>query len=200
MKDAVATMGTILDGQDVPERDAVHVAVISAIAGNVLGPGDDVYYDKGVVYKRKPNGPLCVGIVDPFLDRRVAKGQKVWLFLYPRTITGLSHVWEHPAFPNATPAGYHEDKTYAPPNAKLVSEQWLKHFAETSDCPGYHALMDRLEKLADDYNVDGWGDDDYMHFSGVDAHGEIPDEVYAHAEIVLGKKIKLRPKYFSCSC
>lgn len=44
MKDAVATMGTILDGQDVPDRDAVHVAVISTIAGDTLGPGDDVYF------------------------------------------------------------------------------------------------------------------------------------------------------------
>lgn len=199
MKDAVATMGTVLTGLDVPERDAVHVAVIAVEAGEMLWPGHDVYHEEGRIFFYSDGPQTAVGIVDPFLKGRVKKGEKVWLYLYPRTITGLNHVWTHPAFPDkASPAPVND--IYAPPASKLDSVAWIQKFADEADCPGYYAVMEKLEALADGRNLGGWGDDEYMHFNDMDAHGEIPDELYDHAEKVLGKKIKIRPKYFSCSC
>ena len=37
-----------------------------------------------------------IGIVDPFLKVNVKKGQKFWLFLNPKTTTGMKHHWSHP--------------------------------------------------------------------------------------------------------
>lgn len=188
MKDAVATMGTILTDEE--GRDAVHIAVIAVVAQQRLYPGQNI--DKN----GSTDGEL-IGIVDPFLKERISIGQKFWLFLYPRTITSLRHVWEHPAFPK---------EEVAP--AKIVdieaSKRWLRKFIDTNDCPGYDTLInaavgDHDKNREDDYTSSS-NDGEYLHFNGLDAHGEIPDEFWDHVEAVTGRKCPLRPKYFSCSC
>lgn len=101
MSDALATLGTIID--DTAKRDAIHIAVIPAIAGENLYPGEHIFVGKssGHAYGASdvdPNMPRH-GIVDPYLTVPIAKGERFWLFLYPRTITSLRHVWSHPDFP-----------------------------------------------------------------------------------------------------
>jgi hypothetical protein len=100
-RDAVATMGTILE-PDVGGRDAVHVAVISAVAKSKFTPGQHV----GILGSL-PNGDAAaivsdtpIGIVDPYLEVTVKPGERFWLYLYPRSITGLRHNWTHPAIPD----------------------------------------------------------------------------------------------------
>ena len=94
--DALATLGTIID--HTQKRDAIHLAVIPAIAGQNLMPGDHVLLDASKAYRRLEGDGPTLGIVDPFLMEPVAKGQTFWLVIYPRTITSLRHVWEHSAF------------------------------------------------------------------------------------------------------
>lgn len=79
-------------------RDAIHIAVLPAVADGDFPPGARV----GVV--RKENGEYhasrllkAVGIVDPFLREPVKVGSKVWVLLFPYTITSLRHEWTHPA-------------------------------------------------------------------------------------------------------
>lgn len=189
-KDAVATMGTILTA-DVGGRDAVHVAVIAVTAGSMLSPGQHVGIDK----KRSTLGTFVadrgcdesIGIVDPFLGRNARAGERFWLYLYPRTITSLRHNWTHPAFEDVT-------ESYSAPSSKIASEKWLRDFVAHSDCPGYEILIATAIDQSDSWS------DDYLHFNGVDAHGDIPPEMWDHIEVVTGKKIINRPKYFSCSC
>jgi hypothetical protein len=79
-------------------RDAIHVAVAPVTAAVRLAPGQHV----GLVQEGNPElvGPCQnnIGVVDPFLTEEVEPGQRFWLCLYPNTITGLRHVWTHPAF------------------------------------------------------------------------------------------------------
>lgn len=207
MKDAVATMGGLLP-DDVGGRDAVHVAVLSAVAGGKLYPGQDVGFSETTA----PNGervalasaPKLLGIVDPFIKGAVLPDQRIWVYLYPRTITGLNHQWTHPDLPDGRTNAV--DGSFA---TKLrASEDWLRDFTENSGSPSYETLIaaikgdwPRAEDERDycNFRIDG----EYLHFGGVDAHGEIPSEFWDHVEIVTGKKappVGDRPTYFSCSC
>lgn len=209
MRDAVATMGNVLP-EDAGGRDAVHVAVFSAVCDERLRPGQHI----GVVSQEGPDIQVSphripiegtIAIVDPFLDKPVKPGERFWAFLYPRTITALSHRWSHPGLEETT-------SVYVPPSTRLESEQWLQNFCNTHDAPSYDDLIRAISAYADgetrgswDENDDGyygwWIDDDFLGFGGQDAHCAIPDELWHHVEIVIGKQIKgSKPSYFTCSC
>lgn len=192
MKDAVATMGAILP-DDAGGRDAVHVAVISVIAGQTLSAGVNVGFKTPQILPGEQEvfaDGAPIGIVDPFIQGYVDKGQRFWLYLYPRTITSLRHEWTHPAFTNDASI------IYNPPNQRLEAEKWIRNFIAISDCPQYEILMEKATKVAD-----GVWNREYLHFNDTDAHGDIPSEFWDKVEIVLGRKIKgNKPAYFSCSC
>lgn len=188
--DAVATMGAVLP-DDAGGRDAVHVAVVSARAGERLWPGTDVGLTGDLTTEAvaiHSGEPTFIGIVDPFIKGAVQPDERFWLYLYPRTITGLNHQWTHPAFPDAK-AG----EVYGRPSAKLASEQWLRDFCACSDGPGYETV---IAMATDDRRGRS------MTVMGYDASGEIPPEFWDHVEVVTGQTIpeERRAEYFSCSC
>lgn len=102
-KDALDTIGTILTKDE--GRDAVHVAVVCCKALHFLEPGQKVCLGLDMVapglrgVRRAGATDTVLGIVDPFLPKPVERGDLFWVFLTPRTITGLTHRWTHPAFP-----------------------------------------------------------------------------------------------------
>jgi hypothetical protein len=203
-KDAVATMGTILPG-DAGGRDAVHVAVFSARAKEPVFPGQDVaiveHKDVDVLVAAQEKD--TVGIVDPFLKELVVHpGARFWVYLYPRTITGLSHRWTHPDFD-----GVEVPEAYATPARRLESERWLREFCDQADCPQYEKLIALVDEAIEHDGVVNYGEDysvrlgsESLHFNGTDAHGGIPAEFWDHMANVLGKPMPYRPQYFSCSC
>lgn len=81
-------------------RDAVHVAIAPVVASQDLSPGDHVglRWDNGRACYASAGDDYAIGIVDPFLTKRVKEGETFWLCLYPSTTTSLRHVWTHPAF------------------------------------------------------------------------------------------------------
>jgi hypothetical protein len=79
-------------------RDAVHIAVAPVTASRTLAPGQHVGFVSEGDLETVGVSENPIGVVDPFLREPVQPGQRFWLFLYPNTITGLRHVWTHPAF------------------------------------------------------------------------------------------------------
>jgi hypothetical protein len=94
-------LGRLLDENDNAERDAVHVAIFPAIAGEELEPGDVVTVENGVAYRYR--GDTANGIVDPFLTSTVSPSQKFYVCLNPGSITGMRHHWFHPAIDEESP-------------------------------------------------------------------------------------------------
>jgi hypothetical protein len=240
--DALSTLGTLIN--DRAKRDAIHLAVIPAIAGHPLSPGRRVTFRDGAAYADDQDHDVAVvGIVDPFLVHAVRKGERFWLVLLPRTIQSLRHVWSHPAFPDEPVAGSVRDTAFVLDGplaggsgstgqnvtavmelarafdatdpatgssrgvddvpaaimqvrwdrARSQSEAWLRAFCARSDCPNYERVLAEAADPSD-------SDEEYLHFLGGSAHGEIPPEFWDHVEIVLGRPVERKPKYFSCSC
>lgn len=187
-KDAVATMGDILP-DDAGGRDAVHVAVVSCIASAKLQPGQDIGIgeQQGRDYEALATAKH-IGRVDPFLKAAVLKGQRFWLYLYPRSITGLNHQWTHPAFPDAK-----EGDVYSPPSEKLASEKWIRDWAD-----GYGVTYTDMIDAAKDYVRRG----DYFSRGGTFEGERVPEQFWEHYERVTGTVVKTEDKgsFFSCSC
>ena len=97
--DALDTLGKIHVYDE--HRDAIHLGVEPVTAGEVLKPGDHILLHDGFAYLAHSHKDKTLGIVDPFLLEDVQPGQKFWLVVYPREITSLRHVWEHPDFPKS---------------------------------------------------------------------------------------------------
>lgn len=188
IKDAVATMGAVLP-DDAGGRDAVHVAVISAIAGHDLMPGADVGFDSvegpGEHMAMVVSRPI--GLVDPFIKGTVKRGQRFWLYLYPRTITGLSHRWTHPAFPDD--AG----TVYGTPGQQLASKKWITEWADQ-----YGVTFTDMVEAATLFLKTG----DYFCKGGTFEGEQIPPQFWDHYQVVTGTLVNSddRNHFFTCSC
>lgn len=179
-------MDTLHIGQIITteqHRDAVHMAIVPVVAGDLLQPGQHVGLKSGRAV-RPSKSIKTVGIVDPFLVTGPIGGERFWLFLYPGSITSLRHDWTHPAF-----------KEEAPKPAPMGrDEAWLRSFAEDEAHISYEELLDGTkEHLAfDEYMCEGDKWDGFI----------LPDEFWDHYGAVTGTKIPddRRYSFFSCSC
>lgn len=183
------------------ERDAVHIAVVpmkvfcSENSYGGMQPGTRVGFLPGhsdtvadADSRDYSSNIKPIGIIDPFLDVGVRNGQTVWVYLFPGTVTGLRHHWEHPAFNEAEEAA-----------AKMSdSERWLRTFAEQ-----YNFDYDDMLSKALNPDADEWGA--YIVARGVDLHsrpGE-HDEFWRQLEAYSGQTFDGAHKDkvgWSCSC
>lgn len=189
--DALDTMGTIIGLNE--SRDAIHLAVFNAVAGAYMKPGTHVTLmaDKQTAVPAvSGNG---VGIVDPFLSKKVSFGERFWLVVYPRTITSLRHVWEHPAFHPS------DDATPVVTSMPNPSEAWLRNFADEVDADYDEMMM--VAATHCEGSASQWGD--YLCEGGKWEGQSTPGEFWTHFTAVTGKKPNSEyglPGIFSCSC
>lgn len=160
-------------------RDAIHVACAPMIADCDLAPGEHIGIVKNSVAGR--NEPL-VGIVDPFLRETVLQGQKFWLVLYPKTVTGIRHHWEHPLFQDQP-----EDFTGA--------REWITEFAARWKYTFDDFMAGARQYIQKDYELDAnWENQD----------GEVTDEEWStfweHFRALTGLSIKDKDKEFVHCC
>lgn len=186
--DALETLGMLIPANS--GRDAIHLAVEPVVAGQRLAPGQDVgFLPDGTV--GLTDAPL--GIVDPFLKQLVAPGERFWLVIYPRQITSLRHVWSHPAFPEAPDAAYVADADDHYVQDGGASERWIRDYAASIPLR-YEDLMEGAR---------GWlRSGNYLVFGGLLEGEYVPDEFWAHYEVVTKSTVPEaeRGSFFSCSC
>jgi hypothetical protein len=206
--DALATLGTLID--DKPGRDAIHLAVEPVIAGERLFPGQDIGLgEDGKAYAH--SGVKKVGIVDPFLKEPIWEDKRFWLIVYPRTITSLRHVWEHPDFDKEN-----EDRAYAEPQIKKPSKkklknedlmeevtqdsiEWIKTFAGKIR-QDYDDLMTAANKWINTDDGRWGGEYTYDNSESYKDHYIEFEEFWKHYEIVTGKKPSDPRCFFTCGC
>lgn len=100
MNNIQETIGELIT-DDCQQRDAIHVAVAPVVAYEKLYPGQLIGLRDGTneaVSRPRREAHNTIGIVDPFLVGPVYPGDKFWAFLFPNTVTGMRHEWQHPAF------------------------------------------------------------------------------------------------------
>ena len=172
-------LGQLLD--EKAQRDAIHIAIAPVVAAERLYPGDHVgFVSDGIVAKRDDK---LIGIVDPFLMKPVGEGQRFFLCLYPKTVTGKRHNWEHPAFsPAILPA--------LSPN-KQEAERVIRQFCR--DQFTYVSEEEAFRRIVSD-----WGVLDFTTVEGTSGPFENEDEVKAALSVYTGRA---NPDFrFSCSC
>ncbi len=186
MKENAPKLGKLIEGEAF--KDAIHIAVAPVVAGMSLSAGSHVMLVDGKAMQTNTKG---IGVVDPFLKTFVPEGASFYLFLYPGSITGLRHLWSHPAFDSLVEAA-------KIPDDKSPSIVWMRKWAK--------------QHMAEDYYGDeGHVSDDIAYERAIqaghdmsvgpheDSRDYIDGEWWNHWEIITGEKGE-REGYFSCSC
>lgn len=181
--DALETLGAIIGENE--KRDAIHLAVYPAVAAHRLKPGDHVGLDED---GKASTSVKLIGIVDPFLPALIKPGERFWLVIYPRQITSLRHVWEHPDFPDSQ-----ETKTAGESEEQRDSRQWIEAFAENVGL-SYSELMKGTLKYIEDGECLNRGDLLEGQY--------VPKEFWRHYQHVTGRVVNKSDQqdFFTCSC
>lgn len=162
-------------------RDAIHVAIFPAIANEKLSPGQHVGLVRHGDTESVGRSRYRIGIIDPFLKKDVSKGERCWVCLYPQTVTGMRHHWQHPDFPEETPV-------------LGDSEAVIRRCADQCGIS-----FDRMLDVATDYAESG----SWEHMGENEGYKDVEDwkEFWLHFEKYSGLSVDDHEAVpFSCSC
>jgi hypothetical protein len=156
--DTIQTIGSTLKKEGDYERDAIHIAIMPVIVDDdYMAPGSEVKFvpgSKDTVRCVTNYSEQGIGIIDPYINRFngvLRKGDKVWLFLRPNSVTGMRHHWKHP--------GIDDQEVIT-----NQSEIWLLNFADR-----YGMAFDEMVQIAKD-GTDNAEGGDCIVANAVDIH------------------------------
>lgn len=191
-------LGKLIEGE--AERDAVHVAIVPVTAKEDVWPGCEVGIDGA------RNAPY-VGIVDPFLKDGVKAGQRFYICLFPNSVTGMRHHWEHPLFDGRDRLP--TQKQVADVVAVAQSRKWMEAYAachysvndEYYGGLGRHYTADEVIEHAKDYLRTG---DKHVQ-QGADSlrDNTNSEEFWHHFQILTGISVpdnEIEEVPFCCTC
>jgi hypothetical protein len=193
--ETIERLGTVLDV--TAGRDAVHIAVLPIIAGETLLPGQRVAVEDGLAWNVNLAGPKFkqLGVVDPYLNAPVHKGDRFYLFLMPKSITSLRHVWTHPDFADEE-AGQPRVELVKDALRKRTAEMWIRDYAQRLGL-SYEELM----SAAREWLTKGRRHVFHGHDTPDICYSE-SDEFWRRYETVTGEDVAEddRHSFFRCSC
>lgn len=173
------------------ERDAIHIAIAPAVAGAMLKPGTPVTVDAdGTARVARPDD--AIGVVDPYLPRRIDKGERFFVCLNPYTITSLRHEWTHPAFPTA------DDKAAAKKLGEALlgsARDYLQNVASQHNM-SLQDLVDAMKNYIETGDTTGIGTD--IEYGEFDRDSPIWGHFTSYTGIHVPAKDRTTP--FTCAC
>lgn len=179
-------LGAIIGRDENVDKDAIHVAIAPMVLARAAYPNARVGVVAGLA---DPQAAHRIGIVDPFLTEGASAGDRVWVLLFPGTVTSLRHEWLHPAFAPEPTARISKETHVA------KSEEWIVQHANALGLSRDALMADAADWLdIGDYFVQRdrttWRD----NFN--------PREFWHHYEIVMGTVVPEDKKggMYCCSC
>lgn len=173
-------LGKVIEGDQ--QRDAIHVAVCPVVASHNMRPGAHVGFVDGsrelVAYVDN-----TIGVIDPFFPEGtiIKKGQRIFLFLYPGSITSLRHDWTHPAFSDCVS------------DAVARSETRLREIADMLEVHYEDVISPNFEVVCGDYINNGEDIRDLWY--------DVQEEFWLHRKVVTGEDVPEDHRGgFTCSC
>lgn len=190
--DALETLGTIITESE--KRDAIHVAVEPVKAGHNLLPGQHVGIANGLAYG---NVDKKLGIVDPFIIGPILEGQYFWLLVYPRQITSLRHVWEHPDFSEEEEKENIETKEYILEEKQKLAREWIETWASDIGS-SYNEVMNGAQIYLEQGTYTYGEGNEYTSEAQYDGI----EEFWVQYSILTGKDFgnDLSGGFFTCAC
>jgi len=183
---------------DTPQnRDAIHIAVmpVTVQQGVQLLPGAAVRFvanSDGATVCPVSRSETPVGVIDPFLHRKIHGGERAWLFLNPGSITSLRHDWTHPEVDRAAVEFVKDTIT-----GRAESVAWMEQYAQDLG-DNYEDLMDGARGYVNSKSERGKYYSKGGLFEGVSLH----DDFWEHYEKIERVELPEEKKvsFFSCAC
>lgn len=124
--------------EELGQKDALHVAIVSVRTGETLKPGDRVKMKDGFAVKSNVND--AIGVVDPFRkEDKILLGEDIWILLGLKEVPNVKHVWDHPT------------ESFLPPEKGFL--KYPKYFSELCK---FHGVEPKVAvKAAFDYLKNG---------------------------------------------